>query len=162
MEDKSSDLIEDLIKDPIDYLTAISKYLLKFQRRSICIIFDNADQLDNESQKKIFLLSQSLRGTLKSIVFVSLREGYFYQWKNKPPFDAFHSNVYHIAAPPYSTVLQKRIQYIIAKIDFDPINTFIDNKRVDFEGLTLKDLFRNLHHTLFSSSSNSEILKFLE
>jgi len=162
LEEKISDYLEELTTNPIDYLSAISKYLLKFQRRHLCIIFDNADQLDNESQKKIFLLSQSLRGTLSAIVFVSLREGYFYQWKNKPPFDAFHSNVYHISAPPYSSVLKKRIQYINTKIKFDPINTFIDNKKVEFEDKTLKDLFKNLYLTLFSSSSNSEIMKYLE
>jgi len=162
LEVKIATYIEKLTEDPITYLSAISRYLMQFQRRNLCVIFDNADQLDDESQKKIFLLSQSLRGTLKAIVFVSLREGYFYQWKNKPPFDAFHSNIYHISAPPYAAVLKKRILYILSKVTFDPINTFIDNKRVEFEGKTLKDLFKNLHHTLFSSNSNSEIMKYLE
>ncbi len=162
LEEKISNYISELTNDPMGYLISISKYLQKFQRRKLCLIFDNADQLDNESQKKIFLLSQSLRGTLSSIVFVSLREGYFYQWKNKPPFDAFHSNIYHISAPPYSSVLKKRILYIINKVVFDPIHTFVDNKTIDFGNKTLKDFFKNMYHTLFSTSSNSEIMRYLE
>jgi len=158
---KKVELIETLTSDPIKYLKAISDYLIKFQRRRICIVFDNADQLDNESQKKIFLLSQSLRGTLKAIVFVSLREGYFYQWKNNPPFDAFHSSVYHISAPPYTTVLSKRIKYVLNQVKFEPINSYIDTKKVEFEDKTLKELFQNLYTTLFSSS-NPEIMKYLE
>ena len=162
IETKKSEFIEKLTDDPIAYLTAISKYLQKFQRRRICLIFDNADQLDNESQKRIFLLAQSLRGSIGAIVFVSLREGYFYKWKNKPPFDAFHSNVYHISAPPYSIVLGKRIKYAIKKVKFDPINSFVDAKKVEFEDKTLKQLFVNLYSTLFSPLSNSEIMKYLE
>jgi hypothetical protein len=161
LEEKVADYLDEETKKPITYLTNLSKYLLKFQRRNLCLIFDNADQLDNESQKKIFLLAQSLKGTLNAVVFVSLREGYFYQWKNKPPFDAFHSNVYHISAPPYSDVLRKRIQYIIRKISFEPINTYIENKRVEFEDKTLKDLFQNLHNTLFSAA-NGDIMRYLE
>jgi GTPase SAR1 family protein len=161
LEEKIADFLEEETNKPIVYLTNISTYLLKFQRRNLCLIFDNADQLDNESQKKIFLLAQSLKGTLNAIVFVSLREGYFYQWKDKPPFDAFHSNVYHISAPPYSDVLRKRIQYIIRKISFDPINTYVENKRVEFEDKTLRDLFQNLHNTLFSSA-NGDIMRYLE
>ncbi|MCW3110412.1 MAG: hypothetical protein JWQ09_4918 [Segetibacter sp.] len=161
LEEKTSSYLEELTSDPVIYLTGISKYLIKFQRRNLCVIFDNADQLDNDSQKAIFLLAQSLRGSISAIVFVSLREGYFFQWKDKPPFDAFHSNVYHISAPPYSEVLKKRIQYIINKIAFDPINTFINDKRIEFEDKTLKNLFQNLHLTLFSTA-NSSIMKYLE
>lgn len=162
IEIRKSDYIEKLTENPIEYLTAISKYLQQFQRRRICLIIDNADQLDNDSQRKIFLLAQSLRGSLGAIVFVSLREGYFYRWKDKPPFDAFHSNVYHISAPPYSNILSKRIKYAIKQVKFETINSFVDSKKVEFEDKTLKDLFVNLYSTLFSQTSNSEIMKYLE
>jgi len=161
IETRKIDYIEQLTSNPLEYLKAISVYLLKFQRRRLCLIFDNADQLDDDSQKGIFLLAQSLRGALGAIVFVSLREGYFYQWRSKPPFDAFHSSVYHISAPPYSSVLKKRIKYLIDKVDFTSIHSSVENKKVDFEDKTLKTLFTNLYRTLFSNV-NSDIMKYLE
>ena len=44
---------------------------------------------------------------------------YYYKWRNSPPFDAFESNVYHISAPRYNEVLQKRINYTLSKIEMD-------------------------------------------
>lgn len=161
LESKISEFIEQQFDKPDIFLERISSYLIQFQRRNICIIFDNADQLEDDAQEKIFLLAQSLRGAIKSIVFVSLREGYYYQWRHKPPFDAFHSNVYHISAPPYNEVLNKRLEYAIDNVEFEPISTYTENKKVDFTDITLKRLFVILQRTLFSNSQ-SEIMKYLE
>lgn len=161
LDEKIADFIESQYLTPEVFLTKISNYLLKFQRRNICIVFDNADQLENETQEKIFLLAQSLKGTIGAIVFVSLREGYYYQWRHKPPFDAFHSNVYHISAPLYREVLYKRIEFAIDNIEFEPITTYTDNKKVAISELTLKKLFVVLQKTLFSKSQN-DVMKYLE
>src|SRR5690606_27629531 len=104
----------------------------KFQRRNLCIVFDNADQLDISIQESVFLLAHSIKGRANCVVFVSLREGYYYQWRHKPPFDAFHSTVFHISAPPYRDVLKRRIEYILENVDFEPITTFKENKKIDF------------------------------
>ena len=83
------------------HVSKLSEYLISRRRIRLCIIIDNADQFSDSIQEKIFLLSQSICRRSKALVIISLREGYYYQWKNYPPFNAFQSNAYHITAPPY-------------------------------------------------------------
>lgn len=161
INDKLADFLEEKIQNIESHLESIAKYLLKFQNKRLTIILDNADQLDEDSQKDLFLLSHSLRKTLNSLVLVSLREGYFYQWKNRPPFDAYQSNVFHITAPPYRDVLKKRIDYVIKNFDFESIKTTHRDKKLQLSGGTFKNFFTSLSNSLFGYA-NSELLEFLE
>jgi len=158
---KLASFLEDKTSDIENHLIAISKYLSKYQNKRLTIVLDNADQLENESQKDLFLLAQSLKNNLNSLVILSLREGYFYQWKNKPPFDAFQSNVFHITAPPYRDVLKNRIDYAIKYFDFDKVEARYKNKTVKITGESLRLFFNNLSHSIFARK-NSEILDFLD
>lgn len=161
LEEKISEFIERRVDDIINHLESISKYLLKYQRKRLTIILDNADQLDDESQRELFLLAQSIRITLSSLVILSLREGYFYQWKNKPPFDAYQSNVFHITAPPYHAVLKRRIDYVIEHFNFDSIKTTHRDKSLSISSEALRNLFNSLSNSLFGVAQ-SELLEFLE
>lgn len=145
----------------IEHLNAISNYLLTKCRKRICILFDNADQLNDADQKEVFLLSNVLNRNLKCITIISLREGYFYKWKDNPPLNAYQSNVYHITAPPYREVLNKRIRYVVDKFDFEEVELQTTNKNVKFQKGSLEHLFSNLYDTLFKLQ-NSEVMEFLE
>lgn len=111
-----SDFLTEKVNNYKDHLEALNLYLTREIHKRAIIIFDNADQLDDSIQGKVFLYAQSLYTKAKYGVFISLREGYYYKWHNSAPFDAFESNVYHIAAPDYGQVLQKRIDYAIEYI----------------------------------------------
>jgi GTPase SAR1 family protein len=154
-------LIEEKQKDPINHLIAITNYLLYKCNKRICVLFDNADQLNEGDQKEVFLLGNGINRNLKSIAIISLREGYFYKWKNKPPFNAYQSIVYHITAPPYRKVLEKRINYVMNRFDFQAIDLTAENKQVKFQRGSLEHLFKNLYDTLFNSK-NSDVMEFLE
>ena len=164
-EDKINEAIASLIdekqKDSINHLISITNYLLYKCNKRICVLFDNADQLNEADQKEVFLLGNGINRNLKSIAIISLREGYFYKWKNKPPFNAYQSIVYHITAPPYRKVLEKRINYVMTRFDFQAIELNAENKQVKFQKGSLEHLFKNLYDTLFKSS-NSNIMEFLE
>lgn len=161
INEKLADFLEDKILNIETHLENIAKYLMKFQRKRLTIILDNADQLEEDSQKDLFLLSHSLRKTLNSLVLLSLREGYFYQWKNRPPFDAYQSNVFHITAPPYRDVLKNRIDFVIKNFDFDSIKTTHRDKKLQLSGGTFENFFTSLSNSLFGIK-NSELLEFLE
>ncbi|MEP2688700.1 hypothetical protein [Maribacter dokdonensis] len=154
-------LIEEKQRDPINHLIAITNYLLYKCNKRICVLFDNADQLNEADQKEVFLLGNGINRNLKSIAIISLREGYFYKWKNKPPFNAYQSIVYHITAPPYRKVLEKRINYVMNRFDFQAIDLTAANKQVKFKRGSLEHLFKNLYDTLFNSK-NSDVMEFLE
>ena len=156
-----ANLIDEKQKDPMNHLIAITNYLLYKCNKRICVLFDNADQLNEADQKEVFLLGNGINRNLKSIAIISLREGYFYKWKNKPPFNAYQSIVYHITAPPYRKVLEKRINYVMTRFDFQAIELNAENKQVKFQQGSLEHLFKNLYDTLFNSK-NSNVMEFLE
>lgn len=161
LDRKISSFFEDRIKENVSHLEAISKYLKDHCSKKICLVFDNADQLEDPAQKAAFLLAGSLQRKLKGIIIISLREGYYYKWKNKPPFDAFMSTVYHISAPPYREVIKKRLEYVTKFFKFKEIQTEVNNKKLTLTPDGFKDLFSNLHHTLFDDNG-SAVLEFLE
>ncbi len=148
-------------KNNITHLKKISKYLIYKCNKRLCIIFDNVDQLSDEIQGRVFTLSQSINEYLGVIVLLSLREGYYFKWMNKPPINAYQSTVYHITAPPYKEVLKRRIQYTLDNFEFDAFDLIVDNKRVGFGKGSLAILFQNLYKSLFERE-NSEILNFLQ
>lgn len=158
---KISEFIERISQDPILHLKKISDYLIHQVNKRLCIVIDNADQLEDAIQKEVFILAHSLHRNLNSIAIISLREGYFFKFKNKPPFDAYHSTVFHITAPPYREVLKKRINYILNKYKFNTVNVRKDNLTLELTQGSLHNLFTNLYKTLFEQT-NSEILSFLE
>jgi GTPase SAR1 family protein len=161
LKDKLGDFLESKLENIDNHLENIAIYLKKFQGKRLTIILDNADQLDDESQRNLFLLAHSLRKSLNALCLISLREGYFYQWKNKPPFDAYQSNVFHITAPPYRDVLKNRIDYVINNFDFDSIKTNHRDKKLQLSAGTFKNFFTSLSASLFVNH-HSDLIEFLE
>ncbi|KQC30222.1 P-loop NTPase fold protein [Flagellimonas eckloniae] len=161
LELKINSFIEQKLANSQDHLAAVSKYLINPCHKRLCVIFDNVDQLDFDVQKNAFLFAQSIHLSLKCIIIISLREGYYYQWKDKPPFDAYQPNIFHLTAPPYRDVLKKRIQYVVDDHTYSDTEGSIENKIFKLSDVTQQTFFKNLYTTLFRRK-NSEILEFLE
>ncbi|MDC9722504.1 MAG: P-loop NTPase fold protein [Urechidicola sp.] len=161
IEEKINEFITEKLKQPINHLVSISEYLINPSHKRLCIIFDNADQLDFKTQREAFLLSQSIHKRLKCIIMISLREGYYFQWKDKPPFDAFQPNIFHITAPSYREVLRKRVKYVLDNFDFKETKGNLNNIHFVFSDKSQVSFFRNLYRTIFGNQ-NSQILSFLE
>lgn len=161
LEIKKSELIERISQDSINHLHKISSYLVQKCNKRLCIVIDNADQLEDFIQKEVFILAHSLHRNIKATILLSLREGYFYKFKNKPPFDAYHSTIFHITAPPYREVLKRRINYVLENYRFPTVNVRRNNISFELTQGSLSQLFSNLYKALFEQA-NSEILSFLE
>lgn len=161
LDKKVSDFLESKVNNQYEHLVKIAEYLNNVCRKRLVIIYDNADQLNEGSQKEIFLLAQSSKIAFKALIMVSLREGYFLKWREKPPFDAYHSTVFHITAPSYKEVLKKRIQYAVDNFKFANVKGDLDAKSFKLSESALSNLFKSLYKTLFLES-NSQVLKFLE
>lgn len=158
---KVANFLEERMSDPVNHLEMVSKYLQGHCNKNLCLIFDNVDQLGDDAQKEAFLLAESIHQRLNCITIISLREGYYNSWKNKPPFNAFHSTVFHISAPRYSEVIKKRLEYITEKLSFEKITGDVRGKSVTLSPTGFKNLFSSLHHTLFKYQ-NSDLLSYLE
>jgi hypothetical protein len=146
----------------LEHLQLLSKYLIRERRIRLLLVFDNADQFDSKLQERVFLLANSLNRKANCGVIVSLREGYYYKWRNSPPFDAFESNVYHISAPRYNEVLQKRINYTLSKIEMDGKTSGMSSRgyKIEIDNQSVYEFLFGLKNSLFSDE-NSEMIDFL-
>ena len=163
-EEKLSAFLEEKIANANQHLIALNQYFVREIQRRAIIVFDNADQMTESIQEQVFLYACSLNNQGKFGTIISLREGYYYKFKDRPPFNAFDSHVFHIAAPDYGLVLQKRIDYAIKTVEAqddekDVIGT-INDKIVRLDKKNIKDFFIGIRDSLFGEA-NSPILDFL-
>ena len=157
-----SNFLEDKQKDNESHFFRLSEHLITSRRTRMCIIIDNADQFDIETQKKVFLFAQSINRKGNATIIISLREGYYYKLRQFPPFDAFACNVYHITAPPYKDVLQKRINYALAQIELEGQSSgSVGDKTFIIKNDNVRIFLLGLKSTLFDNQ-NSEILNFIQ
>lgn len=160
---KLSEFLESKTKNKQEHFKAVNLYLTREIHKRILIVFDNADQLTDKIQEEVYLNACTLNTQAKFGVIISLREGYYYNWRNRTPFNAFHSNAFHIAAPDYGEVLQKRLDYIIEKVNFSKDNTLygiIENKNYELTEDKIEEFFVGIKSSLFGKN-NTPILDFL-
>ena len=158
-----SEFLDSKTKNKQEHFKSVNLYLTREIHKRILIVFDNADQLTNQIQEQVYLNACALNKQAKFGVIISLREGYYYDWRNRPPFNAFDSNAFHIAAPNYGDVLQKRLDYIIKEVNLSKDNTLygtIGNKNFELTEDKIEEFFVGLKSSLFGNN-NTPILDFL-
>ena len=150
-------------KNKQEHFKAVNLYFTRELHKRILLVFDNADQLSDQIQEQVYLNACALNKQAKFGVIISLREGYYYNWRNRPPFNAFDSNAFHIAAPNYGEVLQKRLNYIIEKLKFSKNNTLegiIGDKNFELSENKIEEFFVGVNSSLFGTD-NAPILDFI-
>ncbi|RKS97977.1 AAA family ATPase [Chryseobacterium defluvii] len=158
-----TEYLSENLKDYSKHLEYLNNYLIRERRKRMIVIIDNADQYSILIQEKIFLFSHSLSRNSNCGVIFSLREGYYYKWRNRPPFDAYESNVYHITAPKYSEVLLKRINYTLEHLNnFEGKASSVTSRGIKIEMPNQKviEFLSGLKDSLFSDY-NSDLINYL-
>ena len=159
-----SEYLQTKTTDYESHFIKLNEYLIRERRIRIVSVFDNADQLNIPSQQEAFLFSQSISSKSKCGVILALREGYYYRWRNKPPFDAYYSHVYHITAPPYGEILQKRIDFALKEVTktgkVRGKTDFLSGADLEVSKQAIVDFLNSAKSTLFGKI-NSEMLDFL-
>lgn len=158
-----SSFFQNAKSNPLKHLEFLSKYLIRERRKRLIIIIDNADQFNDIIQKDLFVFAHSLTKSTLCGTVVSLREGYYYKWQNSPPFDAYESNVYHITAPNYVEILQKRIDFAIKNSPTASdkiIGTNHTGYNVEFKSDYITHFLTGLKNSVFSAD-NKQIIDFL-
>ncbi len=155
--------LTEKLKEPSKHLAFLNNYLIRDRRKRIIVIIDNADQYKIDIQEQIFLYAHSLSRNSNCGVIFSLREGYYYKWRNKTPFDAYESNVYHITAPKYSEVLLKRIDFTLEHLNnLEGKSSSVTRKgfKIEISNQSVIEFLSGLKDSLFSET-NSELIDFL-
>ena len=161
-QSKLNAFLEKQLEDPDTHFYKLSLHLITKRRIRLCVVIDNADQFNNKIQEKVFLFAQALNRKSSVTIILSLREGYYYKWRFRPPFNAFPNHVYHITAPPYKEVLQKRIDYALNQLEL-PGHTegIISNQsRLKIDNDSVRSFMLSLKSNLFDI--NSKILNFIQ
>lgn len=154
LNEKISNFLEAKINDTQEHLKKVNMFLTETYKTRIILIFDNADQLSDAVQRQLFLFACALNTSAKYGVIISLREGYYNQWRQKPPFNAFESNVYHIISPDYMEVLRKRIKYIIEIISNKKAEYVTNGKNIEVSREKIKEFFLSIEKSLFSDAGS--------
>jgi len=160
---KLSTFLEEKQKNHVSHLASISQYFIRDRRKRLIIIIDNADQFKDNIQEQVFLFAHSIAKTSLCGTVISLREGYYHKWRFSPPFDAYESNVYHITAPKYSEVLQKRLDYTLNNLNLDDFEIEAQNSKgykVKINNQAVIEFLSSLKSSIFSSDNN-DIIDFL-
>jgi hypothetical protein len=79
----------------------------------VVLVLDNTDQLGENFQAAVFLLSQRLSKDCAALTIVSLREEKFFAAYRRGIFDAFGDRRFHIGSPNLEDVIRKRLEYAI-------------------------------------------------
>ncbi|MFC1785528.1 hypothetical protein ACFL0J_07880 [Candidatus Neomarinimicrobiota bacterium] len=159
---KLTHYLEEKTNHKLEHFEYLSRYMIRERRKRFIIIIDNADQFEMKIQENVFLLANSLNAKAHVVVILSLREGYYYKWRDQPPFDAYESNIYHITAPKYGEVLQKRIDYTLKKLKIDGKTSGETKKgvKIKFNVQHIIEFLSGLKNSLFSDD-NKKIVDFL-
>lgn len=158
-----SSFLQEQLKDTTKHLELLSKYLIRERRKRLIVIIDNADQFNDEIQKNLFVFAHSLTKATLCGTVISLREGYYYKWQNSPPFDAYESNVYHITAPSYAEILQKRIDFALQKVpELEKKVRGVNQKgfNVEFSSSDIVHFLAGLKNSILSAD-NKRVIDFL-
>lgn len=134
-------------------LSTASKRLSK----SVFLVFDNADQLNPETQNKIFLSAQKLAETINCYALIAMREESYWKNRDAGPLNAFHTTAYNVQPASLQQVISKRFIYAKNLIANNKLEIFSDFQITTDE---LLKVFDRIILTLLGT--NQDYINFIE
>ncbi len=152
------EFIQQLTKDKVEHLKAVSRHLVRGQKRDFIIFIDNCDQRDAETQEKAFLSAQEIAKTWDCLTFLALRpETYYRSILTKATLSGYNSNIYTISPPKVSEAIIKRLRFA-AKIASGDIKTDVFSRY----NIQLSRIWHILQATIYSINSSRELRELIE
>jgi hypothetical protein len=156
--------LNDMVREWKNDRKYVASRLVEYWRKKHkgCIIaVDNTDQYPHDLQDFCFTTAHEIADTLECLVVISMREERFHASRIHGTLDAYQNSGFHISSPITQAVFEKRINYILARINSDE---FCEGEfGVDAASQKAKDIKR-LFHILkneFSNINNSPLTDFL-
>jgi hypothetical protein len=145
-------LTDRLLSDDEKFVFAATRYLRSRGLR-IAVVLDNTDQLGEEFQSAVFLLSQKLAKDYNGICIVTLREEKFFAAYRRGIFDAYGDRRFHIGSPDLKRVLRRRLEYGLAK--FEALETAQEDTVLESRDFRrIKALLRSLINSTTGRNAN--------
>jgi hypothetical protein len=112
--DKVNQLVHNAFSSDEDYVLAVFRQA-RARGMRIVLVLDNTDQLGENFQAAVFLLSQRLARDCGALAIVSLREEKFFAAYRRGIFDAYGDRRFHIGSPNLEHVIRRRLEYAIRR-----------------------------------------------
>ncbi|MDE1465734.1 ATP-binding protein [Spartinivicinus poritis] len=140
-----------------EHFTKILSTASKRLKKTIFLVFDNADQLNTETQNSIFLAAQKLTEEINCYALLAMREESY--WKNRDcgPLNAFHTTAYNVQPASLHQVLSKRFNYTKSLIR---TNEYELNSKINITKEELEKVFSRIIKTLLGSDQT--YINFIE
>lgn len=152
--------IEKWMSKTVEYVPRILR-LTSSQNKKNILCIDNVDQLPSDYQAKIFLLSQLLAREMEAIVIVALREESFYAASIQKAFTAYNNRMFHIASPPFGSLISHRLSYCRKMLEMPQEDVVIRlGARLGFDREAIAKFLDIVEYSIFSRNRN--ISRFIE
>lgn len=157
---KLNDLVREWMADKKYIANRLVEYW-KTQHKGCIVAIDNTDQFPHDLQDFCFTTAQEIANSLGCLVIISMREERFHSSRMHGTLDAYQNSGFHISSPVTQAVFEKRINYVIRKLDD---NNFCEEEfNVDSgsdEVHAIRKLFLILRNE-FSKGDESPLTDFL-
>jgi hypothetical protein len=156
--------LNDLVKEWLDDKKYVASRLVEFwkaKHKGCIVAVDNTDQFPHNLQDFCFTTAQEIADTLGCLVIISMREERFHSSRIHGTLDAYQNSGFHISSPVTKAVFEKRIDFVISKINDDQFCE--DEFGVDSssqKAKAIKKLFVILKHE-FGMGDESPLTDFL-
>ncbi|MEX0682958.1 MAG: hypothetical protein WD904_10360 [Dehalococcoidia bacterium] len=110
-----SEEMKSWLADFESHVSAVIRSLRLKRGKTVCVVFDNVDQLGQELQHEAIRVAFQKCGLWRCLGILTIREETYWRFRNSPPLDAYHRFTYHISSPRITNVLSRRLE--IAKED---------------------------------------------
>ena len=140
-----------------DHIVKLLSTAIKRLEKKVFLVFDNADQLNPDTQNAIFLAAEKLAERIGCYALISMREESYWKNRDAGPLSAFHTTAYHIQPASFKQVLAKRFQYTKNLIQE---GTFTRASELQISSDELLLVFDRLVHTLLGEDES--YIEFIE
>jgi hypothetical protein len=156
-EKKTSELLVRFQDYSSDHLRKVVRYLRVKCNLQTIIILDNMDQKSEELQDRLYQVAQEFVFSCKAIVAIALRESTYQRMLRSPNFNAFSSVEFHVKGQPLDIILEKRLQFLSAKLSTEKVSVVVSRgRKIDSADL---DRFLNLIRiSLLGNNADPQIL----
>ena len=114
------EIARELIRCETDltlHAQAMCRYLCGERGKLLIVVFDNCDKRDRDKQLQCFEVARWLQGILPCLIILPLRDITYDAYAGEPPLDTHIKDlVFRIDPPPFSDVLKKRIDIVLADL----------------------------------------------
>ena len=106
-----------LHSSPLTLARCLARYVCAGPGKLLVVVLDNCDKRTRDEQLTMFQIAHWVQTEFKSLVILPIRDVTFERHRNEPPLDtALKSLIFRIEPPPFTEVLQRRVQLALQEI----------------------------------------------